>query len=400
MDLKNLKLTQRQEQRPTEQLSKNKHWMLWWKKHQAIIVLIMLIALFVIWWVRSSSSDFEYVFGSGLPKSDEGRVNVLLLGISGGTHDGSTLTDTILVAGYDPKTHRIDLISLPRDLWIDSHQAKINTLYQKGLSQGNGLGFAQTEIGTILSTQIPYAVLVDFNGFIKAIDLIAGIDVEVQNSFDDYKYPITGKEKDLCDYKESEIEVDEAKSKELNIPVGKQRIYTAPDGKVATDSAKLDYSCRFEHISFNQGTVHMDGVTALKFVRSRSGTNNEGSDFARSHRQQLVLQAFRSKVLSLGTLTDLNKIGGLIQTLGDSVKSNIPQSKYPALLNAAKQTNSITSHVVDWNTNQNLLIHPDPLKYGGGWVLVPAAADWSGVQQYVNDIFAGVTPATVSATVK
>lgn len=388
MDLKNLNPTQ----------PKKKRWLPWFKKHQTVVVLLVLIGLFALWWFNSRSSAFEYAFGSGLPKSDEGRVNVLLLGISGGNHDGATLTDTILVAGYDPKSHRIDLVSLPRDLWLDEHGAKINTLYQRGLKEDKGLEFARTEIEAILGTQIPYAVLVDFNGFIKAVDLIGGIDVEVQNTFDDYKYPLTGKEKDLCGYVESEIEVDEAKSKELNIPVGKQRIYTAPDGQVATDSAKLDYSCRFEHISFIKGSSHMDGATALKFVRSRSGTNNEGSDFARSHRQQLVLQAFRSKVLSLGTLTDLNKITGLVQTLGESVKSDIPQSKYLAMLNAAKQTTTITSYVIDWNSGQQLLTHPDPAKYGGGWVLVPSAGNWNGVQQYVNDIFSGNPPATESAT--
>ena len=52
----------------------------------------------------------------------------------------------------------------------------------------------------------------------------------------------------------------------------------------------------------------MDGDTALKFVRSRHGSNGEGSDFARAARQQKVIAAFKSKVLSFGTLINPKNI--------------------------------------------------------------------------------------------
>ncbi len=373
-----------------------------WLSNKLAVVMVIVLLLGVVWIkLTEDSTTFNYAFKNPGLKAEEGRINVLLLGIAGGKHDGSTLTDTIMVASYDLKSKNVELISLPRDIWLDEHKAKINTLYQTGLLKDNGLGYAREEIGKLLGIQIPYGVRVDFSGFIKAVDFVEGIDVEVPVSFDDYKYPIEGKEVDLCGYVENEIEVDEAKSKELNISQGKQRVYLAPDGTTATDSAKLDYSCRYEHIKFKQGLVHMDGSQALKFVRSRTGTNKEGSDFARSRRQQLVIAAFKKKALSLETLTDLGKIINLLKTFGESVSTDIPQNKYVEFANLARKVELISSHVIDYNGEKPLLINPDPKSYGGGWVLIPPEHDFTKIQKFVDDIFSGRLPeATQSATTK
>ena len=74
------------------------------------------------------------------------------------------------------------------------------------------------------------------------------------------------------------------KAKELNLSPGKVKALVDKEGKIATASATaIVYSdnqvfklfpCRFEHLSFQKGLTHMDGETALKFVRSRHGTNN------------------------------------------------------------------------------------------------------------------------------
>lgn len=370
------------------------------KRHKIPLLVLGIVCIALLFWMKtSSSSAFEYVFGGpSLPQSNEGRVNILLLGMGGGKHEGATLTDTIMVAGYDPETHRVDLISLPRDMWIDKHKEKVNAIYQMGLENGGGLKFAEAEIGEILGTEIPYAVTVDFSGFVKAVDLIGGIDANVETTFDDYEYPIEGKEDDLCGFKEQKIEVDESKSKELHIPTGKQTVYLAPDGKIATDSAQLDFSCRYEHIHYDKGSLHMDGVTALKFVRSRHGNNGEGSDFARSKRQQVVIQAFRQKVLSIGTLLDPTKIVSLLQTLGDSISTDIPQTKFLQLINAFKEVSSVTSHVIDQSSEEHLLVHPDPSNYGGAWVLVPAGNNYAAIHKYVDDVFSGNPISTPSAS--
>src|SRR3970282_549133 len=83
------------------------------------------------------------------------------------------------------------------------------------------------------------------------------------------------------------------------------------------------FTCRYEELSFTKGLKHMDGTTVLKFVRSRHGTGGEGSDFARSARQQKVILAFRQKVLSTETLTSPQKIIDLSKTFGDTIDTAI-----------------------------------------------------------------------------
>lgn len=377
-----------------------------------LLVLLLLLALFVSWWKSDSGSPsvVSFVFGPGSTlKTDNGRVNILLLGIAGGNHEGPNLTDTIMVASADVKSHQTDLISLPRDLWVDEHKAKVNTLYQIGLSRGSGLDLARNEIGDMLGVKIPYAVRVDFNGFIKVVDLVGGLDVNIERSFDDFLYPISGKENDLCQHKEEDREIGEEESKVLGVEPGNLKVLLDIEGKVATAAAKPGvpiaytdqqvfnlFPCRFEHLSFTKGLTKMDGATALKFVRSRHGTNNEGTDFARSKRQQLVLQAFRENVLSLGTLGDLSKVTGLIKTLGASVESNIPVAQYPEFIKLVKGSQETKSFVLDTSGKDSLLIAPPTWQYGA-WVLIPPNNDFAKIHQYVSDIFSGKFDATESA---
>ena len=170
-----------------------------------IVLLVVLgIILYAVWWffTASGSGVIELAFNRNKMKEEDGRVNVLLLGNAGGKHAGASLTDSIIVASYDLKTNRATLFSIPRDLWLDNASAKVNTVYQAGKKQtGNGLKYAEDKIGEILGLPIQYGVRVDFNGFSKSIDLVEGIDVEVPKTFDDYNYPIEGKEEDLSSTK-------------------------------------------------------------------------------------------------------------------------------------------------------------------------------------------------------
>lgn len=383
------------------------------------LVVFILLAIGVVvflrnWWAQpSGSSVFNYVLGKESAfDEDRGRVNILLLGMAGGKHDGATLTDTIMVASYDLKTNKVVLISLPRDVWITEHKAKINTLYQIGLGKNEGLKFAREEIGQKLGLKIPYAIRIDFAGFVKAVDLVEGVDVNVERSFDDYFYPIEGKENDLCDYKEDEKEFTEEEAKELSIKPGRVKVLLDKEGKVATSAAEPGknivytdeqsntfFACRFEHLSFKKGLAHMDGVTALKFVRSRHGLNGEGSDFARSRRQQLALQSFKGKVLSLDTFLAPGRVIGLVKTLEQSIDTDIPQSKYLEFAKLIKKMESSKSIVIDASGEQPLLITPTEGNFGGAWVLMPPGDDFTRIQQYVTDSFIDTLGASESAKI-
>ena len=342
-----------------------------------IVLLVVLgIILYAVWWffTASGSGVIELAFNRNKMKEEDGRVNVLLLGNAGGKHAGASLTDSIIVASYDLKTNRATLFSIPRDLWLDNASAKVNTVYQAGKKQtGNGLKYAEDKIGEILGLPIQYGVRVDFNGFSKSIDLVEGIDVEVPKTFDDYNYPIEGKEEDLCGLAEKEVEMTQEQFKSLKLPADTPQ---------------------------QPGTTYMDGTTALKFVRSRQGTNGEGSDFARSRRQQVVLDAFRSKVLSLETLLDPGKLFGLAATFGESFETDIEQSRFLDFYKLSKKLSG-TDHVVlgDLGKGQSVFVVGAPGKYGA-FVLVPKNDDWKIISDFVKLKLEGTASASLAPSPK
>lgn len=363
--------------------------------------ILVSIAFFLI--TRSGTSSYvSYIFSGTSVKSTAGQVNVLLLGTAGGTHDGPNLTDTIMVASYNLKTNRVFLISIPRDLWLPSMQSKANSVYQIGLSQNNGLGLSKTVMGNILGLPIHYALRIDFGGFATAVNTLGGLDVTVDKSFDDYNYPIEGKENDLCGYEEKEIDVSEDQAKQLGVEPGKKKVFIAPDGTIATDSAKEDmgakyFTCRYEHIHLDKGTVHLDGETALKFVRSRHGTNGEASDFARSKRQEKIMEAIKGKMLSLETLTSPTKISGLLKTFGRGIDTDISVKDAVEFYKLFSKAGKTESFVLDDspkpdlpNGKTSLLVNPPRGDYGGAYVLISQDDDFSTIQGYVKKILEGV----------
>ncbi|MBI2330316.1 LCP family protein [Candidatus Daviesbacteria bacterium] len=356
-----------------------------------LIVVGILISFAIFLISRSDTSSYvtQILSGTSL-KSTDGRVNVLLLGIAGGTHAGSNLTDTIMVASYNLKTDQVYLFSIPRDLWLPEQQSKANAVYQIGLSQNNGLGLAKTIFGNVLGVPIHYAARVDFRGFVAAIDAIGGIEVLVENPFDDYLYPIQGKENDLCGNEEKEMDFNEEEAKKLNIELGKRKVLILTDGQIATDSAEENkgmkyFSCRYDHIRFDKGKMDMSGAVALAFVRSRHGTNGEGSDFARSKRQQKVIEAVKSKLLSVETLANPQKVTELIQALGKSIATDISIKDALEFYKMSKNLDKTYSFVLD----DSLLYHPPASNYGGAYVLVSQDDDFSIVAEYVRKILTG-----------
>ena len=196
-------------------------------------------------------SSFKSLVTSGdkeLTGEEDDRINFLLLGIGGSGHAGPELTDTIMFGSYQPSTSEVGLLSIPRDLVVPIPEygyRKINHVnaYGEVDDPGHGAEAAADVIGEVLDQEIHYTVKVDFDGFEELIDAIGGVDVYVDRGFVDYTYP--------------------------------------------TD----DYLV--QTVQFDEGWTHMNGDTALKYSRSRHGTNGEGSDFARAERQQKILVAVK-----------------------------------------------------------------------------------------------------------
>ncbi len=372
------------------------------KKIVPFFLIIGILTSFAVFLttLSGSSSVVSYIISGTSLRSTDNRVNILLLGIAGGVHQGASLTDTIVIASYHLKENELKLISIPRDLWLPELKAKANAVYQLGVSENNGLGLAKTIMGNVAGIPIHYSLRVDFRGFVQAIDAIERIDVLVDKTFDDYNYPIEGAENDLCGYEEKEMDFSEEEAKKLNIETGKRKVFIK-DSFLATDSAQEDkgikyFSCRYEQIHFDKGLVHMNGAIALKYVRSRHGTNGEGSDFARSRRQQKVLEAVRNKILSFKTLTDPQKISDLLNSLGKSIDTDISIKDGIEFFKLSKKLESSQSFVLDDSPKSDLpdgrksvLVRPNASDYGGAYVLVSQDDDFSIVQKYVRKILSG-----------
>lgn len=375
------------------------------KKLIPFLLIIGILSALAIFLTTPSGSksivNFNPFFISPL-KSTDNRVNVLFLGIAGGTHEGASLTDTIMVASYNLKTNQVYLFSIPRDLWLPELRSKANAVYELGLSQNNGLGMTKTIMGNVLGIPIHYGLRVDFRGFVQAIDALGGIEVDVARSFDDYLYPISGEEDNLCGFEEKEIDFSEEGAKKLNIESGKRKVFISPEGKIATDSAQEDkgvqyFSCRYEHISFEKGKMQMSGAVALKYVRSRHGSNGEGSDFARSSRQEKVLESVRNKILSVETIFNPDKISELIKTLGKSIDTDISAKEAFEFYKLSKKLEGTNTFILDDSLKlgllpdgrNRLLIHPPAQDYGGAYVLISEDDDFSVIQGYVKKILLG-----------
>ena len=307
-----------------------------------------------------------------LKESTPERINVLLLGIGGPSHEGPNLTDTIILASLNLKDPKITLISLPRDIWSTDIKGKINKAYANGeeAKKRGGLILAKSVVGKITGQKIDYGVVIDFSGFVKAVDLMGGLDINIDKTFDDYEYPITGQEDNPCGNKEEDLE------------------------KLATASSQLEvFPCRYEQLHFDKGLNHMDGTTALKFVRSRHAKGSEGSDFARSQRQEKVIKAFMEKTFSLQILVNPTKIIGLYDTVKDSVDTDIAQNEFDDFIKLAQkfQNAKVESVVIDYGDQKNerggLLTHPQiSERQNFEWVLIPRIGEnnFSEVQEYIR----------------
>lgn len=298
--------------------------------------------------------DLLGFFGTPVQSLDstDGITNFLLLGIRGEGADSPNLSDTIIVFSFNHDTKSAVMTSVPRDLWVPSLKAKINTAYFYGeeASPGAGIKLAQAAILEDLGLPIHYTAVVNFSLFKQAVDLVGGVDVDVNPGFTDTEFPIPGKE---------------------NV---------------------LPISARYETITFAHGVNHLDGNTALKFVRSRHAAGEEGTDYARSRRQQQVISALRQKMTTPSFLLDQQKVSELMDIISKNLKTNISASLYPTLAKLAldSQNNTIRSVSLSDRADAQgvtILYNPPVAKYNNEWVLIPKDNNWNTLKQYIKNKF-------------
>ncbi len=182
------------------------------KKNFYLIILIFSLVIISIYLITKpyfefirktlNISFFKTLISQDSLKKYLDAVNFLVLGIPGENYEGPYLSDTIIIFSYNLKTNQIVSISLPRDIWSETLKDKINSAYAYGYVKKNnpedGIKLAKAEVTRITGIPIHYGLVINFNEFKELIDILGGIEVEVENSFTDYKFPIPGKENDFC----------------------------------------------------------------------------------------------------------------------------------------------------------------------------------------------------------
>ena len=206
----------------------------------------------------------------------DSRVNILLMGIDRRPGEGFvSRTDTMMVLSIDPQTDTAAILSIPRDLYVQIpgyNEDRINTALVLGAREGDYLDGAALAMQTVsynLNIPIHHFVLVDFGAFVRTIDLLGGVDVNVPYEINDPEYP--------------------------------------------------DMNYGYDPLYIPAGMQHFDGTMALKYARTRHGD----TDFNRADRQQQVLFAARQKALELGVGEMLLRAPSLYREVEDGIRTDL-----------------------------------------------------------------------------
>jgi LCP family protein required for cell wall assembly len=269
----------------------------------------------------------------------ETPVSILILGKSGEGHTAPNLTDTIMVMFLNPETKTINFLSVPRDIWISEIRAKLNTAYHYG-----GFKMANDSVKSITGVSPSNTVVVDFSLFKDVIDAIGGIQVDVENPFVDKRYPIEGKENDLC-------------------------------------NGDFTYSCRYETLTFNAGVTQLNGETALKFVRSRNAEGDEGTDLARSKRQQRVISAIQNKMLSGDVLFNVSSLKKLYEVVVSHVETDLDQETAISLAKFVLQARQNINYISI--PEEMIQVSQNDKKYDKQYVFLPKSGSWLEIQEWL-----------------
>ncbi|MGM1049237.1 MAG: LCP family protein [Bacillota bacterium] len=214
-------------------------------------------------------------------------VNILLMGVDArGIAEGEVpRSDSMMVVSLDPTQKRIHVFSILRDTYTDIPEHgknRINTAITHGPNT------AMKAVGDLLGIPIQYYVYTDFQGFIKLVDAVGGVDFYVEK---DMHY---GSKADQHEY-------------DINLKKGEQ---------------------------------HLDGNAALQYVRFR---HDAMSDFSRAKRQRDFLNAIAEK---MKTSTSIMKLPSILEEISPFIDTNLSVNDMWKLASVAYQSNLVKSEQI------------------------------------------------------
>lgn len=277
------------------------------------------------------------------PWDGAGRVTILLLGLDyrdWSASEPASRSDTMILLTLDPLTKTAGILSIPRDLWVaipGFQHGKINTAYYLGDAYkipGGGPALAVKTVEQFLGVPINYYAQVDFGTFVRFIDEIGGVTVDVP----------------------AEITVDLL-------------------GKGASTKKKL-----------KPGRQLLPGEWALAYARARY---TEGGDFDRAQRQQQVIMAIRERILRFDMLpTLITKAPTLYQELSSGIRTNLTLDEVIklALLAQSVSGENIKRGIID-KDNVFFGTSPDGLS-----ILIPIPDDIYNLRDEIFATASGLGP--------
>lgn len=248
-------------------------------------------------------SDVYNVPPFATPAAPQARITILVTGIDKTTERDHSLTDTLLIVSVDPVAKTAAMVSFPRDLASfpmyngQTYDGKINSLmtyagnHPSQFPEGP-LPTLVHELSYLLGIPIDYYAALDIDGFQKMIDAVGGVTITVDKAINDPTY-------DWLD--------------------GTRGFY------------------------ITAGVHHLDGRTALAYVRTRKAD----SDFARAARQQQLLVALEKKLTSP---TMIDKLPAVLQAASETIRTNFPAGRLADMLQLADQ--------IDPDSIQKVVLQP------------------------------------------
>lgn len=227
--------------------------------------------------IRNPQAPLQPV-GGPTPEPWDGasRVTILIMGLDyrdWAAGEGAPRTDTMMLLTIDPLARTGGMLSVPRDMWVNIpgfEYGRINTAYSLGEAYkvpGGGPGLAMESVEELLGVPIDYYAQVDFGAFVRFIDEIDGVKIDI-----------------------------------------KEKITVDPLGDNNTKTLK-------------PGVQTLPGDIALAYARARK---TEGGDFDRAQRQQQVTMAIRNRILDFNMLpTLIARAPVLYQELSAGINTNL-----------------------------------------------------------------------------
>ncbi|HEX7483835.1 MAG TPA: LCP family protein [Candidatus Saccharimonadales bacterium] len=334
-----------------------------------IIAIVVLLAAVGGWLayktLRASGNIFKgnilgLVQSEPLKQDANGRSNILILGTSEDDpgHGGAFLTDSMMIVSIDQKSKAASMFSIPRDLYVQygmacnsGYQGKINEYfncvnedYTTPEAEQERLTKTQKFVGDIFGMDIQYGVHVNNTVIKDAVNAVGGVDVDIQGS----------------------------------------------NGDPGVFDRNFDWRCNYNCflVKYDNGVHHLDGEHALYLAMARGdiaptyGLGN--SNFDREKNQQKIIIALKEKAVSTGTLTDLGKVTGLIDSLGNNLRTNFETNEIRTLMQLGTDipVASITS--LSLFDGDDAVVTSGP--YNGASVVMPSAGifNYSGIRSFLK----------------